>query len=76
MGVQEKDAGYPIIGMGADEVLQDFAVSMRMRAARKDRDDTIVIHPTAAGELVTLRWPVPVRRYRGVSVLGVEATVK
>jgi len=55
VGAQEKIVGCHIIGTGADEMLQGFAVAMRMGASKKDFDDTIAIHPTSAEELVTMR---------------------
>jgi len=55
IGAQEKVVGCHIIGPGADEMLQGFAVAMRMGATKKDFDDTVAIHPTSAEELVTLR---------------------
>ena len=38
-----------------DEMLQGFAVAIRMGATKKDFDDTIAIHPSSAEELVTMR---------------------
>ncbi len=55
VGAQEKVVGCHIIGPGADEMLQGFAVAIRMGANKKDLDDTIAIHPTSAEELVTMR---------------------
>ncbi|MES9862902.1 MAG: glutathione-disulfide reductase [Candidatus Thiodiazotropha sp. LLP2] len=55
VGAKEKVVGCHVIGMGADEMLQGFAVAMRMGATKKDFDDTIAIHPSAAEELVTMR---------------------
>ncbi|MES9993199.1 MAG: glutathione-disulfide reductase [Candidatus Thiodiazotropha sp.] len=55
VGAQEKVVGCHVIGVGADEMLQGFAVAIRMGATKKDLDDTIAIHPTAAEELVTMR---------------------
>ncbi|MFV2005637.1 MAG: glutathione-disulfide reductase [Gammaproteobacteria bacterium] len=52
---REKVIGCHIIGPGADEMLQGFAVAMRMGATKKDFDDTVAIHPTSAEELVTMR---------------------
>jgi glutathione reductase (NADPH) len=43
------------MGPGADEMLQGFAVAIRMGATKRDFDDTVAIHPTAAEELVTMR---------------------
>ncbi len=55
VGEQEKIVGCHIIGEAADEMLQGFAVAIRMGATKKDFDDTIAIHPTSAEELVTMR---------------------
>jgi len=55
VGAQEKVVGCHIIGPGADEMLQGFAVAIRMGARKCDLDDTIAIHPTSAEELVTMR---------------------
>jgi len=55
VGAQEKIVGCHMIGDGVDEMLQGFAVAIRMGATKKDFDDTIAIHPTAAEELVTMR---------------------
>jgi glutathione reductase (NADPH) len=55
VGAQEKVVGCHIIGPGADEMLQGFAVAIRMGATKKDLDDTIAIHPTSSEELVTMR---------------------
>ena len=54
-GPDEKVVGCHVIGEGADEMLQGFAVAMRMGATKKDFDDTVAIHPTSAEELVTMR---------------------
>ncbi|MEJ2602922.1 MAG: glutathione-disulfide reductase [Gammaproteobacteria bacterium] len=55
VGDEERIVGCHIIGDGADEMLQGFAVAIRMGAKKKDFDDTVAIHPTSAEELVTLR---------------------
>lgn len=54
-GDEERIVGCHIIGEGADEMLQGFAVALRMGATKKDFDDTVAIHPTSAEELVTMR---------------------
>ena len=46
--------GLHVIGIGADEMLQGFAVALRMGATKRDFDDTIAIHPTSAEEFVTM----------------------
>jgi glutathione reductase (NADPH) len=55
VGAREKVVGCHIIGPGADEMLQGFAVAIRMGATKSDLDDTVAIHPTSAEELVTMR---------------------
>jgi len=54
-GPEERVVGCHIIGPGADEMLQGFAVAVQMGATKRDFDDTVAIHPTVAEELVTLR---------------------
>jgi glutathione reductase (NADPH) len=54
-GPEEKIIGCHIIGAGADEMMQGFAVAIRMGATKRDFDDTIAVHPTSAEELVTMR---------------------
>jgi glutathione reductase (NADPH) len=51
----EKVVGCHIMGHGADEMLQGFAVAIKMGATKKQFDDTVAIHPTSAEELVTMR---------------------
>jgi glutathione reductase (NADPH) len=50
----DKILGCHIVGDGADEMLQGFAVAIKMGATKKDFDNTVAIHPTASEELVTL----------------------
>ncbi len=54
-GAEQRVVGVHVIGEGADEMLQGFAVAVRMGATKRDLDDTVAIHPTAAEELVTMR---------------------
>ncbi|MGF1529612.1 MAG: glutathione-disulfide reductase [Candidatus Competibacterales bacterium] len=54
VGAQERVLGIHIVGPNADEMLQGFAVAVRMGATKGDLDATVAIHPTAAEELVTL----------------------
>jgi glutathione reductase (NADPH) len=55
VGPEQKIVGIHVLGAGADEMLQGFAVALRMGATKRDFDDTVAIHPTSAEELVTLR---------------------
>jgi glutathione reductase (NADPH) len=54
-GPEDKLLGIHSIGMGSDELIQGFAVALRMGARKADLDRTVAIHPTAAEELVTMR---------------------
>jgi glutathione reductase (NADPH) len=54
VGREERVVGCHIAGPGADEMLQGFAVAVRMGATKADFDDTVAIHPTSAEELVTM----------------------
>jgi glutathione reductase (NADPH) len=54
-GPNERVVGVHVIGMAADELIQGFAVAVKMGATKADFDRTVAIHPTAAEELVTLR---------------------
>jgi glutathione reductase (NADPH) len=53
-GENEKVVGLHVIGAGADEMLQGFAVAIKMGATKADFDNTIAIHPTGAEEFVTM----------------------
>lgn len=53
-GGEERVVGVHVIGDGADEMLQGFAVAVRMGATKRDFDDTVAIHPTNAEEFVTI----------------------
>jgi glutathione reductase (NADPH) len=55
VGPEQKIVGCHIIGAGADEMMQGFAVAIRMGATKRDFDDTVAIHPTSSEELVTMR---------------------
>lgn len=55
LGEEQKIIGLHGIGFGMDEMIQGFAVAMKMGATKQDFDDTIAIHPTAAEEFVTMR---------------------
>lgn len=54
-GKDERIVGCHVIGEGADEMLQGFAVAVQMGATKTDFDNTVAIHPTNAEEFVTLQ---------------------
>lgn len=55
VGPQEKVVGVHLIGRSVDEIIQGFAVAVKMGATKADLDSTVAIHPTSAEELVTMR---------------------
>lgn len=54
VGDEQKVVGCHVIGDGADEMLQGFAVALKMGATKEDFDNTVAIHPTSAEEFVTM----------------------
>lgn len=54
-GTEQRVVGIHVVGLSADEMIQGFAVAVRMGARKADFDATVAVHPTAAEELVTLR---------------------
>ena len=54
-GNDEKIVGLHGIGFGVDEMIQGFAVAIKMGATKADFDDTVAIHPTGSEEFVTMR---------------------
>jgi len=55
VGADERVVGCHLIGQGSDEMLQGFAVAVKLGARKQDLDATVAIHPTSAEELVTMR---------------------
>ncbi|KAI8615903.1 hypothetical protein BC830DRAFT_1063916 [Chytriomyces sp. MP71] len=54
-GPEEKVVGLHIVGKASDEILQGFAVAVKMGATKADFDSTVAIHPTAGEEIVTMK---------------------
>ena len=54
-GTDEKVIGLHAIGYGVDEMIQGFAVAIKMGATKADFDATVAIHPTGSEEFVTMR---------------------
>ncbi len=55
LGDDERVIGLHGIGFGVDEMIQGFAVAIKMGATKADFDDTLAIHPTGSEEFVTMR---------------------
>ncbi len=54
-GEDERVVGLHLLGEGADEILQGFAVALKMGATKRDFEETVAIHPTSAEEVVLMR---------------------
>src|SRR5690606_7694243 len=55
VGDEERVIGCHLAGPGVEEMLQGFAIAIRMGATKRDFDDTIAIHPSGAEELLNMR---------------------
>ncbi len=58
-GEDERVVGIHLIGDNVDEMLQGFAVAVKMGARKADFDNTLAIHPVSSEELVTMKTPEP-----------------
>ena len=54
-GDDEVVVGVHGIGYAVEEMMQGFAVGVRLGLTKKQFDQTIAIHPTGAEEFVTMR---------------------
>ena len=55
VGADRRVVGLHLLGEAADEILQGFAVAVKMGATLADFHATMAIHPTSAEEIVLLR---------------------
>ncbi len=55
VGPEERVIGLHCVGVGIDEMIQGFAVAIKMGATRKQFNDTVAIHPTISEEVVLFR---------------------
>ena len=53
-GPEEKVVGLHGIGFAVDEMIQGFAVAMKMGATKADFDAVVALHPTGSEEFVTM----------------------
>ncbi len=56
-GSTQRILGAHLLAHDAGEMIQLVAVTMTMDATKADFDATVAVHPTAAEELVTMRFP-------------------
>ena len=54
VGASERIVGIHLFGSAVDEIIQGFAVALKMGATKADLDATVAIHPTSAEELVLM----------------------
>lgn len=54
VGPQHRVLGIHALGPGVDEMLQGFAVALKLGLHKRDLDATVAIHPTSAEELVLM----------------------
>jgi glutathione reductase (NADPH) len=59
VGKESRIVGMQMLGPGVDEILQGFAVAIKMGACKSDFDDTLAVHPTSAEEMVLMGDRVP-----------------
>ncbi|WP_405123557.1 glutathione-disulfide reductase [Pseudomonas sp. M20] len=57
-GKTDKVLGCHMVGPDAGEIVQGLAIALKAGATKRDFDDTIGVHPTAAEEFVSMRTPV------------------
>ena len=57
VGDDEKVVGAHMYGEGSDEMLQGFAVAIKMGATKEDFDATVAVHPTMSEEIVLMKSP-------------------
>lgn len=55
VGAEERVVGFHLLGDGADEILQGFAVALKLGVTKQQLEDTVAIHPTSAEEVVLMR---------------------
>ncbi|SBV58134.1 glutathione-disulfide reductase [Xanthomonas graminis] len=55
VGEEERVVGFHLLGDGADEILQGFAVALKLGVTKRQLEDTVAIHPTSAEEVVLMR---------------------
>ena len=55
VGEEERVVGIHLLGEAADEILQGFAVALKLGVTRGQLLDTVAIHPTSAEEVVLMR---------------------
>jgi glutathione reductase (NADPH) len=55
VGAEERVLGIQMVGKDAAEIIQGMSLVVTMGGCKKDLDNTMAMHPTAAEEFVTMR---------------------
>ncbi len=55
VGAEERVLGLQMVGKDAAEIIQGMSLVVTMGGCKKDLDNTMAMHPTAAEEFVTMR---------------------
>ena len=63
---QERVVGLHVAGPNAGEITQGYAVALKLRATKKDFDNTVGIHPTCSETFTTMN----VSKASGQDVVG------
>lgn len=54
VGEDERVVGMHMLGPGTDEILQGFAVALKLGLRKRDLETAVAIHPTAAEEILSM----------------------
>jgi len=54
MGEDERVVGIHLLGPGTDEILQGFAVALKLGLRKRDLEAAVAIHPTVAEEILSM----------------------
>eukprot|EP00775_Hariotina_reticulata_P007825 gene7825-8022_t len=68
--------GLHMVGEDAPEIMQGYALALKMGATKQQLDSLVGIHPTAAEELLGLKGPTRVMQPDGKSQKGDESSEK
>jgi glutathione reductase (NADPH) len=54
VGEDERVVGMHLLGPGTDEILQGFAVALKLGLRKRDLEAAVAIHPTVAEEILSM----------------------
>ena len=71
VGEEERVVGIHLLGREVDEMMQGFAVALKLGVRKRDLEATVAIHPSAAEEVILMCGPA--RGYSAKQNLVIEA---